>query len=84
MRVKSTPPVIVRTEYRPTQEMSDYLMKVMKPFGKKVILVGPDLDIRWPSPPPQRHGRHSREIRIVHELRQKVAPEVRLGPVREG
>lgn len=84
MRVKSAPPVIVRTEYRPTQEMYDYLMEAMKPFGKKVIVHGPDLDIWWPTPPAQRHGRRSREIRVVHELRQQVAPRVGLGAVGEG
>ena len=84
MHVKSAPPVIVRTEYRPTRELVDHLRKMMKPFGKRVIVVGPDLDVRWPAPPAQRQGRRSREVRVVHEFGQQAPIEVRLGSVGEG
>lgn len=84
MRVRSAKPVIVRSTKQVTQEQADHIVKAMKPFGRKVILLGPESDVEWPAPPPQRQSRHAREIRIIHELGQQVAPEAGLRAVGEG
>lgn len=81
MRVESQPPVIVRVTFRPTQDEADHMFKAMKPFGRRVMIVGPDSDVEWPAPPAQRQSRHAREIRVVHEFRKQVTPKVGFRPV---